>query len=88
MHQIKKISALHTSKFVAIVYAPIGLIHTLIGITLFNNGKTKYDVIGYVLLAMPFFIALIMFVMMFLLSKLHNWIASKIGGVEFELDSV
>ena len=91
-YQIKKISALQTSKISAICNAPWGLIHTLVGLWILINptGDPEKDAahqfVGMLFLFMPLIIGVITFLSTFILSHFYNWLASMMGGIEFELE--
>ena len=91
-YQVKKISALQTSKISAICNAPWGLIHTLVGLWILMNptGDPEKDAahqfVGMLFLFMPLIIGVITFLSTFILSHFYNWLASMMGGIEFELE--
>ena len=91
-YQVKKISALQTSKISAICNAPWGLIHTLVGLWILMNptGDPEKDAVhqfvGMLFLLMPLIIGVITFFSTFILSHFYNWLASMMGGIEFELE--
>ena len=91
-YQVKKISALQTSKISAICNAPFGLIHVLIGLLILMNptGNPVKDAathfVGMLFLFMPLIIGVLAFFSTFILSHFYNWVASMMGGIEFELE--
>lgn len=85
-YQIKKISAVQTSKVSAIVNAPFGLIYTLIGLSMLNNGNTGDDVAGKVMLAGPILLAVFTFVASVFFCWFYNGIVKLVGGIEVELE--
>ena len=88
--QIKNISALQTSKISAICHAPIGLIHLVIGLLILSSPEVDAagKAVGTLFLFMPLIIGVMVFFLTFIISHLYNWVASMIGGIEFELEDV
>ena len=88
--QIKNISALQTSKISAICHAPIGLIHLVIGILILSSPEVDAagKAVGTLFLFMPLIIGVLTFFSTFILSHFYNWVASMMGGIEFELEDV
>lgn len=89
-YQIKKISVLQTSKVQAICYAPIGLIHLVIGLLILSSSEadTAAKAVGTLFLFMPLIIGVMTFFSTFIIGHFYNWIASMIGGVEFEIEEI
>ena len=88
MKRLKKISLLQTARISAICNAPIGLLHMLVGMFLLSNKPVEDDIIGIFFLFMPVIILVMSFFMTIVLGYFYNLVASKIGGVEFELEDV
>ena len=93
--QIKRISVLQSSKVAAILYPMTGLIHAGFGAVLIIIGfvvdmPTKDQlgllILGFILLSVPVFLIFIGFIFTALFSLFYNWIASIVGGFEFELE--
>ena len=80
--QITEVSIFQNAKFLAVLYLPIGLIYTVMGIIFLAYGIV---VAGIIFILAPIWLSLMTFVMVALFSVIYNLVASKIGGVEFEL---
>lgn len=86
--QIRKISIIQTSKVVALIYAFFSLLHFTVGLfmTAFCSGEDR--MIGIFFMSAPIMMAIGGFVMTVVMSAIYNFIASKAGGIEFELEDV
>ena len=80
--QITEVSIFQNAKFLAVLYLPIGLIYTVIGIIFLAYGIIG---IGIIFILAPIWLSLMTFVMVAIFSVIYNLVASKIGGIEFEL---
>ena len=80
--QITEVSIFQNAKFLAVLYLPIGLIYTVMGIIFLAYGIVAA---GIIFILAPIWLSLMTFVMVALFSVIYNLVASKIGGVEFEL---
>ena len=85
-HQIKSISIAQTSMVAAILYACMGILYFVIGIFMLLFGGLKFP--GIMFLFMPIIMAVFGFLGVALFSWIYNIIASKVGGVEFELEEL
>ena len=85
--QIKRISIMQTSKVVALIYPIFGLIHTAIGIWLIPPSEGT-NFIRTLLICMPIIIGIFGFVFTAIGCLLYNFVASKVGGIEFVLEDV
>ena len=83
--QITEVSIFQNAKFLAVLYLPIGLIYTVIGIIFLAYGIIGA---GIILILAPIWLSLMTFVMVAIFSVIYNLVASKIGGVEFELTEI
>lgn len=83
--QITRISPLQTAKVLAVLWfimtIPLVLLTALP--MMFGPGP-KPPVFGGFMLAMPFLYAVFGFIFAAVGAWVYNWVASKIGGVEFE----
>ncbi|MEE3371168.1 MAG: hypothetical protein VX346_17680 [Planctomycetota bacterium] len=92
--QITKVSVLQTSKVMALVAPVFGLFHSGIGLILIiiatglmANGQSEGAgllVPGVILLLMPVLMFFMTFIFTALGALLYNWVASKVGGIEFQ----
>ena len=85
-YKVKKFDPLSTSKIIALLYAPFGLIHTFIGLILLSNENPKDDGAAVFLLLMPLVLLGATFVMTLIWTVWYNWLASKVGGMEIDLE--
>ena len=70
----------------AILYACMGILYFVIGIFMLLFGGLKFP--GIMFLFMPIIMAVFGFLGVALFSWIYNIIASKVGGVEFELEEL
>ena len=83
--QVSRISIYQNAKFLAVIYIPIGLIYSLIGIGFLLSGLDYLGFTGIVLLLGPVWLCGLVLVGHVIMATIYNFIASKMGGVEFEL---
>ncbi|OIR21881.1 MAG: hypothetical protein BET99_05610 [Marine Group III euryarchaeote CG-Epi2] len=83
--QVSRISIYQNAKFLAVIYMPIGLIYSLIGIVFLLRGGDYFRLTGFIFLLSPIWISGLIFIIHVIMATIYNFIASKIGGVEFEL---
>jgi len=83
--QITKVSIFHNAKFLAVLYMPISLIYALMGLAFIATGSDYLRVTGIIFILAPIWLTAMMYVMVAILAAFYNFVASKIGGVEFEL---
>lgn len=67
------------------MYAPFGLIHTLIGLSLIATGANL--VVGIALLFAPVYLAVFGFVATLVACEIYNWLSKKLGPIEVELEA-
>ncbi|MDG1544047.1 MAG: hypothetical protein P8R34_03630 [archaeon] len=87
-YQITNISIWQNAKFLSIVYIPVGLIYSLIGIIFLMMDVDGFQLIGIIFLLAPFWLSLMVVVFHAVVATLYNFLASKIGGIEFELTEI
>ena len=78
---------MQSSKVVALTYPIFGLIHTAIGIWM-RPPLEGTNFIRILLICMPIFIGLVGFIFTVIGCLLYNFIASRVGGIEFILEDV
>ena len=69
----------------AVIYIPIGLIYSLIGIAFLLSGLDYLRFTGIVFLLGPVWLSCLVLVGHVIMATIYNFIASKMGGVEFDL---
>ena len=84
-YQIKKVSPLQTSKVVAIIYAPFGLVYTVIGAVSLHN-QPDYNFVGQIFLLGPIFLAAFGFIATLFTCWLYNFVAKWVGGIEVDVE--
>jgi hypothetical protein len=84
--QITRISVIQTSKVVALMYALISLLYTVMGLfmVIFGSGAIRAAGILYVL--MPIIMVTFGFLFMMLFCWIYNVVAGWVGGVEFTVE--
>lgn len=85
--QIKRVSIMQTSKVVALSYPVLGLIYTAIGIWVIPSSE-ETNLIRILLICMPIIIGAFGVIFTAIGCFLYNFVASKVGGVEFILEDV
>jgi drug/metabolite transporter (DMT)-like permease len=85
--QITKISVLQTSKVLAALYAVFGVLIMPFGCLLlaFGAEDTSSRIMAIVYILGPVLYGVVAFIFGLLCTWLYNVIASRIGGIEFEL---
>ena len=83
--QVSRISIYQNAKFLAVIYMPIGIVYFLIGIVFLLRGGDYFRLTGVVFLLAPIWMSGLVVVTHVFMATIYNFIASKIGGVEFEL---
>lgn len=86
--QITSISILQTSKIATALYAIMGLIYSLIGIPMIIFGEEGMRIVGVIYLLGPLWMTALGFVFFVIFAALYNLLASKLGGVEFEVKDI
>lgn len=84
--QITHISVVQTSKVVALLYAVVSLIYTIIGVFMVAFGSKGIKAMGLVYVFMPIIMMIIGFLMMLLFCWLYNVIAKRVGGIEVTVE--
>ena len=86
--QITRISYYQNAKILAILYVPIGLIYALIGaiFLLMDLEYLKYT--GYLFLTMPLWLSIAVVGAHYAVASVYNFLASKVGGFEFDFTEV
>lgn len=86
--QIKRISVAQTSKVVAILYVAFSLIYSVIGIPMILFGNAQIKGMGFMYLFMPILAGIFGFIFVAFACWIYNIVASKFGGVEFEIKDI
>jgi len=86
--QITKISYYQNAKILAILYIPVGLVYALIGAAFLLMDLEYLKFTGYVFLSMPLWLSLAVVGAHYAVAAVYNYLASKIGGFEFEFTEV
>ena len=82
--QITRISYYQNAKILAILYVPIGLIYAMIGIVFLLTDLEYLRYTGYVFLSMPLWLSLAVVGAHYAVASVYNFLASKVGGFEFD----
>jgi hypothetical protein len=83
--QITRISVLQSSKIMTALYVLLGFVYTFIGILMIVFGGPSMKIAGIVYCFMPVILGIFGFLGIALCAVVYNLLASKLGGVEFEL---
>ena len=86
--QITRISYYQNARILAILYLPIALIYALIGVAFLLTGLEYLKYTGYVFLSMPLWLSLAVVGAHYAVATVYNYLASKVGGVEFDFTEV
>ena len=86
--QITRISFYQNAKILAILYIPIGLIYALIGAAFLLMDVEYLKLTGYVFLTMPLWLSLAVVGAHYAVAAVYNYLASKVGGFEFEFTEI
>ena len=86
--QITNISIYQNAKFLAVLVLPFSFIYALIGIIFLLTGIEELSMTAYVFISAPIWFSLIYFVIIAVGAMIYNLLASKIGGIEFELTEI
>ena len=86
--QITKISYYQNAKILAILYIPVGLVYALIGVAFLLMDVEYLKFTGYVFLSMPLWLSLAVVGAHYAVAAVYNYLASKVGGFEFEFTEV
>ena len=86
--QITKISFYQNAKILAILYIPVGLVYALIGAVFLLMDVEYLKLTGYVFLSMPLWLSLAVVGAHYAVAAVYNYLASKVGGFEFEFTEI
>ena len=86
--QITRISLYQNAKMLAVIYMPIGLVYTIIGLALLIMDIDYLRLTAYILILAPLWLSLSVFAAHYFIASIYNLLASKIGGFEFEFTEV
>lgn len=67
------------------LYVLMGFIYTIIGIAMLVFGGPELKIVGLLYCFMPVILGVLGFLGIALCAVVYNWMASRLGGVEFEL---
>ena len=70
------------------IYLPIGIIYSFIGMAFLLMDIEYLKFTGYIFLLAPFWLSLIVVAAHYFIAKIYNYLASKIGGFEFEFTEI
>ena len=85
--QVSRISVLQSAKVLTVLYAIFGLIYTLISIPMMIFGHAGLKMVGIFYFFGPIWMGVIGFIGFVIFAGLYNWLADRLGGVEFEVVS-
>ena len=86
--QITRISFYQNAKILAILYIPVGLVYALIGAAFLLMDEDYLRFTGYVFLSMPLWLSLAVVGAHYAVAAVYNYLASKVGGFEFEFTEI
>ena len=86
--QITRISYYQNARILAILYLPIALIYALIGVAFLLSNLEYLKYTGYVFLSMPLWLSLAVVGAHYAVATVYNYLASKVGGFEFDFTEV
>tara|TARA_B100000886_G_scaffold119947_1_gene80703 strand:- start:195 stop:467 length:273 start_codon:yes stop_codon:yes gene_type:complete len=86
--QITRISYYQNARILAILYIPIALIYALIGVAFLLTDLEYLKYTGYVFLSMPLWLSLAVVGAHYAVAAVYNYLASKVGGFEFDFTEV
>ena len=86
--QITRISYYQTANILAILSIPVGLVYALIGVAFLLMDIEYLKFTGYVFLSMPLWFSLAVVGGHYAVAAVYNYLASKVGGFEFEFTEV
>lgn len=84
-HQVTKISVLQSSKIMTALYVLIGFIYTVIGLFMLIFGDDRMMGLAIAYCLMPIIMGIIGFVFFAAFATIYNWLATRLGGFEFEM---
>ncbi len=86
--QITRISLYQNAKMLGVIYLPIGIIYAFIGIAFLMMDTEYLKITGYIFLLAPFWLSLMVVMAHYFVATIYNYLASKIGGFEFEFTEI
>jgi len=86
--QITRISLYQNAKMLAVIYLPIGIIYSFIGFAFLWMDIDYLKVTGYIFILAPFWLSVMVVVAHYFVATIYNYLASKIGGFEFEFTEI
>ena len=86
--QITRISLYQNAKMLGVIYLPIGIIYAFIGIAFLMMDIEYLKVTGYIFILAPFWLSLMVVIAHYFVATIFNYLASKIGGFEFEFTEI
>ena len=86
--QITRISLYQNAKMLAVIYMPIGLVYTIIGLAFLIMDIDYLRLTAYIFILAPFWLSLSVVAAHYLIAYIYNFLASKIGGFEFEFTEI
>ena len=86
--QITRISFYQNAKILAILYIPVGLVYALIGVAFLLMDIEYLKFTGYVFLSMPLWLSVAVVGAHYAVAAVYNYLASKVGGFEFEFTEI
>ena len=89
-YRISNVSILQTSKIIAVIYALLGICLVPFACLMFCVGTEDPIslVAGFFYLLAPLFYGIVGFIFTAIALWIYNYLASRIGGVEFEMEKV
>lgn len=84
--QITRISIFQNAKFLSILTLPFSLIYTIIGLSVFFLGFGGELAVFFILA--PIWFSIMYFIMFSIFAVIYNFLASQIGGIEFEFTEI
>ena len=76
------------AEMLAAIYLPIGIIYAFIGMAFILMDIEYLKVTGYIFILAPFWLSLMVAVAHYFVASIYNYLASKIGGFEFEFTEI
>jgi len=86
--QMIRISILQSSKIMTALYVLMGFIYSLISIPMIVFGTPPIRIMGIVYLFTPVVMGILGFVFFVIFAAIYNFLASKLGGVEVEIQNI
>jgi hypothetical protein len=86
--QLIRISIMQSSKIATALYVLMGFIYTLVGIPMVIFGSDMVRTMGIFYILGPVFLGVFGFVFFVIFAALYNFLASVLGGFEFEVKAI